>query len=141
MRKNKAVRLVFDTNVFISAYLAGKFEGVAQLVFRHDVFIYTCDELLEELERNFNDLRIRKLLKDSPESIIANIKKITRHTTIDLRFDRAADLKDNFLFDLAYSVKAGFLVTFEKKLQNMKHVGEIEIVSPSALFQMLGEKW
>src|SRR5580704_2948065 len=106
MRKSRTDRLVLDTNVFISAYLSGKFERIAQLPFRYGILIYTCDELNDELERNLNEKRIKKYLKDTPENIVANIQKITLHTTIDLRFDRSPDLKDNFLFDLAYSVKA-----------------------------------
>ena len=137
LRKNKADRLVLDTNVFLSAYLSGKFESIAQLVFKHKILLYTCEEQTDELWRNLNDKRIKKRLQDTPENILSNIQKITHSTTIDQRFDRAADVKDNFLFDLAYSVKSYFLVTHEIKLRNMKHVGEIQIVSPAELFKIL----
>jgi putative PIN family toxin of toxin-antitoxin system len=137
MRKSKTDRLVLDTNVFLSAYLSGKFERIAQLPFRFGILIYTCDELNDELWRNLNDKRIEKHLKDSPQNILDKIEKITLHTTIDLRFDRAADIKDNFLFDLAYSVKAYYLVTYEKALLNMKHVNQIQIIAPEELFRIL----
>jgi putative PIN family toxin of toxin-antitoxin system len=137
MRKNKTDRLVLDTNVFLSAYLSGRFERITQLPFRFGVLIYTCDELNDELWRNLNDKRIKKHLKDSPQNIFDNIQKITLNTTIDLRFDRAADLKDNFLFDLAYSVKAYYLVTYEKALLNMKYVNKIQIITPEELFDLM----
>ena len=137
MQKNKTDRLVLDTNVFLSAYISGKFERIVQLPFRFGILIYTCDELNEELWRNLNDKRIKKHLKDTPENIFDMIQQITLNTTIDLRFDRAADLKDNFLFDLAYSAKAYYLVTHEKALLNMKHVNKIQIISPESLFRIL----
>jgi len=44
---------------------------------------------------------------------------------IDQRFDRAADIKNNFLFDLAFYAQSSFVVTGEKRLLGMKHVGRI----------------
>jgi putative PIN family toxin of toxin-antitoxin system len=137
MQKNKTDRLVLDTNVFLSFYLSGKFARLTQLPFRYSILIYTCNELNDELWRNLNDKKIKKHLKDSPENVLEMIQKITLNTTIDLRFDRAADLKDNFLFDLAYSVKAYYLVTYEKALLNMKQVNGVRIIAREELFRVL----
>lgn len=136
-QKNKTDRLVLDTNVFLSVYLSGKFEKLVQLIFKHKILVYTCEEQIDELWRNLNDKRIKKYLKDTPENVLSNIQKITHSTTIDQRFDCAADVKDNFLFDLAYSVKSYFLVTHEIKLLNMKHVGKIQIISQAELSRIL----
>jgi putative PIN family toxin of toxin-antitoxin system len=57
------------------------------------------------------------------------IQSLCEVVIISKRFDRASDPDDNFLFDLAYTVKAYYLVTGERALLNMKHVNRIQIIS------------
>ena len=125
----KADRVVLDTNVFVSLILN---QGLHELVVwskDYKATIYTCPELLTELKDVLNRVHISKHLTEAPVVYIRFIQSITTEQTIDLRFDRAPDLKDNYLFDLAYTVKSYYLVTRDKPLLNMKQVNKIKIVS------------
>ena len=53
------------------------------------------------------------------------MKDFSQQVVIDKRFDRAPDIKDNYLFDLAYTVKSFYLITGDKPLLNMKQVNKI----------------
>jgi predicted nucleic acid-binding protein len=65
------------------------------------------------------------------------IEDFSRSIKIDKRFDRAPDIKDNYLFDLAYTAKSFYLVTGDKPLLNMKQVNKIKIISLAELKRML----
>jgi len=45
--------------------------------------------------------------------------------------DRVGDVKDNYLVDLAYTVKSFYIVSGDRHLTSLKHIGRIQIVSPS----------
>jgi predicted nucleic acid-binding protein len=57
------------------------------------------------------------------------IEAISESVIIDRRFDRAPDIKDNYLFDLAFSVKSHYIVTHDHPLLNMKQVNKIRLIS------------
>ena len=112
-----------------------------QFVTDYQVLLYTCPELIAEIRHNLNDDFFKSKINQPSAKIINLIRDFTNETEIEQRFDRSPDLKDNFLFDLAYSAKCYYLVTGERSLQNMKHVGEIQIVSPSYFLRLFGKQW
>jgi putative PIN family toxin of toxin-antitoxin system len=133
-------RVVIDTNVWLSAMLKSRTHKLVDLTVDYDVHIYTCPELTAEVYKNIGSNFFSKHIFDVPRQIEL-FKSITINQDIDKRFDRAADPKDNFLFDLAYSVKSHYVITQERALLNMKHVNKINIVSPTDFFNMVGMKW
>jgi len=134
-------RVVLDANVFISAAINGRTEVLAAFLVEHEVFAYTCIELLGEVERNLKDQSLNKYLACPVEEIMQVIREVTFDIEIDLRFDRAPDVNDNYLFDLAYAVKASHLVTGDKLLLNMKHMNQVQIISPATFFKLFNTRW
>ena len=125
----KADRVVLDTNIFVSLILTQSLDELVVWSKDYKVAIYICPELLIELKDVLSREHIRKNLTEAPAAYISFIESIAKEQTIDLRFDRAPDLKDNYLFDLAYTTKSYYLVTRDKPLLNMKQVNRIKIVS------------
>ena len=134
-------RVVLDANVFISAIIKQKADKLLLLPAQHNIIINTCDELLEEIDRNFREPHLTKYLDQPVDGIIDFIEEFTHKVAIEKRFDRAPDINDNYLFDLAYTVKSHFLVTGDRLVLGMKQVNKIRIVSPSAFYYLLGERW
>jgi putative PIN family toxin of toxin-antitoxin system len=134
-------RVVFDTNVWLSSILKNRLDKFVTLIADYEVSVYTCPELIEEIRRNLCESAYFKKHVANPDEHLGIIKTICINRPINLRFDRAADLKDNFLFDLAFTVKSYYLVTGERSLLNMKHVNNIHIVSPSHFFSLFDMVW
>ena len=134
-------RVILDANVFISAIIKKKADKLLLLPAKHNIIINTCPELIEEINRNLRELHLIKYLNQPVDDIVAFIEEITHKVSIDKRFDRAPDVNDNYLFDLASTVKSHFLVTGDRLLLCMKQVNKIRIISPSAFYYLLGEKW
>ena len=77
----------------------------------------------------YQDQKLKRNCAYSPKDYLRFIRRTTEFETIDKRFDRSPDVKDNYLFDLTYSVKSFLLITNDKPLLNMKQVNQIKIIS------------
>jgi len=131
---------VIDTCVWLSVFISNK-ENLIDLLAEKEVLVYSCPELQQEIIRHlFEDAYFRKNIAN-PDKHLRFFQETTMNVSIDKRFDRTADAKDNFLFDLAYTVKSNYLVTSDKLLLNMKNVNKIHIISPAAYFRLFKMKW
>ncbi|WP_460952869.1 putative toxin-antitoxin system toxin component, PIN family [Spirosoma litoris] len=125
-----STRIVFDTNVLISAFL---FSGFAANVYDHcalHVELYTSEWILSEF-----DEKMERKFSYSPERrkrIIDTIRE--RHIVIMPTNDlpvNSSDPDDNHVLRAALFTEAHFLITGDAKhLQILKRVGNTEIISP-----------
>jgi putative PIN family toxin of toxin-antitoxin system len=122
-------RVVLDTSIYVSLILSKHLDDLVVWSKDQNISIYVSTDLLTELKRVLSRPHIRKNLTQPPADYIRFIKLLTQQQSIDLRFDRAPDIKDNYLFDLAYTVKSYYLVTHDKPLLNLKQVNKIKVIS------------
>ncbi|HLP50553.1 MAG TPA: putative toxin-antitoxin system toxin component, PIN family [Chitinophagales bacterium] len=127
----KTDKVVLDTNIFVSLIISKNLDLLVTWYKDCGVTIYVCPELIAEVKDVLSRDRIKVLLTEPVSAYLRFIKAVTTETEIDLRFDRAPDIKDNYLFDLAYTVKSHYLVTRDKPLLNMKQVNKIKLISLS----------
>lgn len=132
----KTDKVVFDTNYYIHLILNDKIEELVYFYSDYSIEIYTCTRQIEEIRDVLSRKKISRYITSSQKHIDF-IQKISIETEIDERFDRAPDIKDNYLFDLCYAVKSYYLITGDKPLLNMKSVNKINILSISAYKKLL----
>ena len=125
----KIDRVVLDTNILVSLIINQDADQLADWVAEYGITFYACPELITELRTTFEKPAVRKFLSEPINFYLEFIQSLCQVVAISKRFDRAIDPDDNFLFDLAYSVKAFYLVSGERALLNMKHVNRIRIIS------------
>jgi putative PIN family toxin of toxin-antitoxin system len=125
-------RVVIDTNVYISYLINNKTFDLLSFFINHEITIYSSEEIWTE----FFSVTKKKYIKERIPATFYKDKAIykdaTEVITIDKTFNRATDSDDNFLFDIAFQSKSYYLITEERALLNMKHVGRIQIVNFSA---------
>ena len=129
MPQRKNDRVVFDTNIIVSLLLKENFEFFVDLKYLHESVLYSCPELLLEISNTLNYPHCKKYLNKPVKYYVDFVKDFSEQVAIDKRFDRAPDIKDNYLFDLAYTIKSFYLITGDKPLLNMKQVNKIQIIS------------
>lgn len=130
-------RIVLDTNTILSLFFKEEYEFFVYLKFRHSIEIFTCPQQSAELTAAINYPKVKKLLKTEPRELIDFFEKYSTSIQIEERFDRVPDLKDNYLIDLAYASKADYLVSGDREVQSLKHVGRIQIIGMSYLRKLL----
>jgi putative PIN family toxin of toxin-antitoxin system len=136
----KTDRVVLDTNIFVSLILSKRLDELVEWHKDYNTTIFVCPELEDELTTVLKRRKIKEKLTEPVAAYIRFIQTVTQSVSIDLCFDRAPDLKDNYLFDLAYTVKSHYMVTHDYPLLNMKQVNKIKIISLADWKKLFEEK-
>jgi len=130
------MKVVFDTNVFVSAFIVpgGKGEEALLLALRRKVDLFTSVPILTETTR------ILQTKFDQPErDILAALKQISRAATI-LRPARTVrvleDLPDNRILECAVSAQADLVVTGDHHLLALKEFEGIPLVRLADFLRM-----
>jgi uncharacterized protein len=141
-RGRRALKVIIDTNVFVSALIAPTSvpARILQAWRRGRFELLTCDELLDELRRSTRYPRVRSRISPIFAGILINeIGKFANHVGRMPMVDVSPDPYDNYLLALAQSGEADFLVTGDKAdlLMLGKH-GATRIVSVRQFAELLG---
>ena len=133
------MKIVLDTSVLIAAF----YRPIAGPSFSKDVFdhltssdeeIYVSPYILKEfVEKCVKKLGVARTTAQTFEKIL--VKKLRVHTPqADLpdqtEFHSLRDAKDRPILDLAVSVKADFVLTWDKDLLVLRSIGTARIVTP-----------
>jgi len=130
------VRVVFDTNIWISAFLfGGKPKRVIDLALdKGQIFcsIYILEEMRVVLKEDFNLPQAK--IEELTEAIL-DIADIVRLTG-DFK-DFTADPKDNPIIETAIVAKANYLVTGDKHILSLRQFGKIQLITISQFLKKL----
>ena len=124
-------RIVFDTNVLISATLWEN--SVAQKFLfkciKEDIQIFSSQEILEEykeiLARDFdyNEQEIEKIL----EKVIQFVNMVSPSVKVEAVKE---DIDDDKIIECALESKAEYIISYDKHLLKLKEYQGIKIVRP-----------
>lgn len=142
------MRVVVDSNVFVSALIAPKGTSgslVRKLVESRRTVFLISRETMEELKRVLMYPKIAKLLKGSStdvDSFISSIELIAEE--VDAAFlvsdVECRDPDDIKFLSLAVAGQADFLVTGDEDLLILKMIADIPVLSPSQCLSRIEEK-
>ncbi|MCC6455445.1 MAG: putative toxin-antitoxin system toxin component, PIN family [Caldilineaceae bacterium] len=131
------MRVVIDTNVFVSALLSPT--GVPNQIFHYWELSYfdllVSQESLDELERVLHYPKIRKRLRSTEEELaeFVNIFQekalmVTRQETITVI---TADVSDNLYLEIGLAGHADYVVSGDQHLLRLKKYRGISIITPT----------
>jgi hypothetical protein len=130
MHESKIIKIVIDTNVWIS-YLIGKsLKGLQNYIDDGIIQIYSCTEQIEELLEVFNKPKIKKYI--NTEQSLEFIELLTEKANL-LRIDNimpfCRDPKDDYLIALALQADCHYLVTGDDDLLSLRKIDMLEIIT------------
>lgn len=132
-----ALRVVLDTNIFVSALLGKGPPARLYEAFREGTFeIVLSNPLLAEITR----VLLRPDLAIPAKDIKTAFKLLRRRARIVRPahpVNVCRDPKDNFVLECALSSNAGWIVTGDRDLLILNPFREIRIVSPSVFLKHL----
>ena len=122
------MKVVFDTNVFVSAFIVSGSRGEQALLlaYRRKVALYTSVPILTETARV-----LREKFAQSEQDITAALKMIGRSATIVQPVRKITileDAPDNRILECAVTGEVDLLVTGDDGLLKLKKFEEIPIV-------------
>ena len=130
---NKHIRVIIDTNLWISFLIKKDFSKLDNLLLTNKIRLIFSQELLDEfLEVVHRPKFKRYFLKSDIESILITINKYADFTDVKSAIQLCRDEKDNFLLSLAIDSNADYLFTGDHDLLDLQVIGVTTIMQLSA---------
>lgn len=129
------MRLILDTNLWISFLISSKYERLDELLFNQESKLLFSRELLEEFVAVAKRPKLRKYISgDELEDVLETIDEVAEFVVVTSDISECRDPKDNFLLSLAVDGKADYLLTGDKDLLVLEKIGMTEIKTISEFF-------
>jgi putative PIN family toxin of toxin-antitoxin system len=128
---NANIRVIFDTNVWISFLIGKRLSLVKNYISDGQIIIVTTDQLLTEIKLVTGREKLKKYFpKESVKELIELLATISENVEIRPKHFINRDLKDNFLLDLIDFSKAYYLITGDKDLLELNPFKTAQILTP-----------
>ena len=117
MAKNKSLRLVIDTNLWISFIISKKLNLLEPILFAENTRILFSSELVEELQATITKPKLNKYFSENAlEEMLTVFDPYIDFITVKSTVSICRDPNDNFLLALAKDGKANYLLTGDNDL-------------------------
>jgi len=140
--KKLKIKVVFDTNIWISFLIGKKLSIVEKYISNHQVIIVVTDQLIEEIKEVTGRDSLRKYFPYSKVlELIQFLEKVADKYEITPLHFISRDPKDNFLLDLIAISKADYLVTGDKDLLTLHPFKSTSILTPMDFEKILTNEY
>ncbi len=121
-------KIVVDTNIIVSSiFWSGKPYQIMQKGINQELLIFISKDIIDELKvvlkRDFG------LEEQEIEDIVSAILLFTHLAESKEKIDAVKDKKDNIILECAVAANAGYIVSGDSHLLNLKEFRGIKIVS------------
>ena len=128
MPKNKPIKLVVDTNLWISFIISNKQNLLDSLLLSEEARLLFSKELIAEIQQTITKPKLKKYFDGNAlEEMLSTFEPFTDLIEVDSIVTICRDSKDNFLLALAKDGKADYLLTGDKDLLELKKFGKTKI--------------
>ncbi len=132
------MRLILDTNLWISFLISSKYDKLDELLFDQNCKFLFSQELLEEFIAVAKRPKLRKYIsRVELEDLLETIDEVSEFVNVTSEISECRDPKDNFLLSLAIDGKADYLLTGDKDLLVLRKIGNTEIKTISEFFDVI----
>ena len=134
------IKVVFDTNIFISAILTpGNPRKLIDLARERKIMLFTSEFIIWEIERILRT----KLNMDTPQILVIlnSVREISLFVSpvvVISAIER--DKSDNRILECAVEAKAEYIVSGDEHLLSLGRYGEISIVNASQFLKLYQSK-
>jgi putative PIN family toxin of toxin-antitoxin system len=129
---------VFDVNIWLSYFIAGKTVKIIEMIKNNDVSFYRSKELMSELKDVINRPKFARYFPNGTKVYILFVERFSKLFLTQAIFNLCLDPKDNYLFDLAYQSNCDYLVSGDKKVLSTPVNISLKVLSLSAFKTAIG---
>ena len=132
MPKNKPLKLIIDTNLWISFIISNKQNLLDSLLYSQEARLLFSKELITEILQSITKPKLKKYFgTNALEEMLLIFDPFIDFIEVKSIVTVCRDNKDNFLLALAKDGQADFLITGDKDLLVLKRYGKTKIISIS----------
>ena len=130
MLKNKLIKLVIDTNLWISFIISNKQNVLDFLLFSKKVRVLFSIELITEIETTITKPKLTKYFgSNALEEMLSAFDSFIDLIEVQSIVTVCRDSKDNFLLTLAKDGNADYLLTGDRHLLELKKFNKTKIMT------------
>ncbi|WP_291105204.1 MULTISPECIES: putative toxin-antitoxin system toxin component, PIN family [unclassified Flavobacterium] len=138
MAKNKSLRLVIDTNLWISFIISKKLNQLEPILLAENTRILFSSELVEELQATITKPKLQKYFSENAlEEMLTVFDPYIDFITVKSKVVICRDPNDNFLLALAKDGKANYLLTGDNDLLDIGKYEQTIIIKISEFFEQI----
>jgi putative PIN family toxin of toxin-antitoxin system len=134
----KKLKVVFDTNVWISIFMKKLLSQEYDKILNKDATVYTSKDILTETSKVLNYPKIQQTLKACEIDSRQILRIITANSTIvytEIKVNIIKeDPEDNRILECALAAHAKFIATGDKHLLKLSQFKQTKILTPKELF-------
>lgn len=133
MRKSKPLKLIIDSNLWISFIISNKQSLLDPLVFSGKAKLLFSNELIIEIRQTITKPKLKKYFgTNALEAMLSTFEPFIDLIEVESIVSICRDPNDNFLLALAKDGKADYLLTGDKDILDFKKFGNTKIKTISA---------
>ncbi len=133
MPKSKPLKLIVDTNLWVSFVISKKLNLPDPLLFAGNTRLLFSTELITEIQETITKPRLKKYFGiNALEEMLSAFEPFIDLIEVESIVTVCRDPKDNFLLALAKDGKADYLLTGDKDLLELKKFGKTKIKTITA---------
>jgi putative PIN family toxin of toxin-antitoxin system len=130
MPKDNLVRLIIDTNIWISFLISDKYQKLDKVLSHPKTTILFSIELLEEINRVATFPKLKKYFSlNAVEEMLLSLEDYVELVKVKSKVEICRDPADNFLLALSKDGEANFLITGDQDLLDLEAFGITKIIS------------
>jgi putative PIN family toxin of toxin-antitoxin system len=132
MPRKKTIRLVIDTNLWISFIISKKLMWLDTLLYENKARILFSKELIEEINETIKKPKLKKYFKGNAiEEMLIAFDTYIDLIEVTSKINICRDPNDNFLLALSKDGKANYLITGDKDLLEIQQYEKTTILKIS----------
>ena len=136
------MKVLFDSNLWISFMIGKCLSTLADVLCRHDVEVYICEQQLDEIRNVIARPKFDNIISAETRYYFFEMVYDVCFFT-DITFEAKSDIrypKNLYLLSMAESVPVDYIVSGDKDLTDLKEHAGIPILKYSELIIMLNSK-
>lgn len=127
------MKVLFDTNLWISFMIGKRLASLADVLCRNDIQVYMSEQLLGEIQTVIARPKFNAIISsESRQAFVDMVDNVCHWTPITIQAKSPIrDIKDLFILSMAESVPVDFIVSGDKDLTELECHAGIPILSYS----------
>lgn len=136
------MKILFDTNLWISFMIGKRLSTLADVLYRSDVEVYVSEQLLNEIRTVIARPKFDHLIStETRYNFFEMVYNVCHMTNINVEaISPIRDIKDIYLLSMAESVPVDYIVSGDKDLTDLHEHAGIPILKYSELLAILDVK-
>ena len=138
MPKNKQLKIIIDTNLWVSFIISNKLNLLDTLLYSEKARILFSEELITEIRQTIIKPKLKKYFgANALDEMLSAFEPFVDFIQVKSVITLCRDPKDNFLLALAKDGKANYLLTGDNDLLELQKFGKTKIVTISNFIEAI----